>query len=187
MQTGGKKPKKVTYDHYGYFFIAPFLIVFLVFQLYPIIFTFRTSLTDAVGWNKILNNSIIGFKNFQTLFTANETSSLFWLSFRNTVIIWFFNFVPQIGFALILASWFTDTHLHLKGQGAFKVMIFMPNIITAATIAMLFFSLFSYPIAPVNTLMQKLGILNTPFEYLRSVPTSRGLISFIQCWMYWRQ
>ncbi len=177
--------RKVTYDHYGYLFIAPFFIVFLVFQLYPIFFTFRTSLTDAVGWNKILNNSVIGFDNFKTLFTANDISRLFWLSFKNTVIIWFFNFVPQIGFALILASWFTDTHLHLKAQGAFKVMIFMPNIITAATIGMLFFSLFSYPIAPINTLMQKLGILNTPFEYLRSVPVARGLISFIQWWMWY--
>ncbi len=177
--------RKVTYDHYGYLFIAPFFIVFLVFQLYPIFFTFRTSLTDAVGWSKILNNSVIGFDNFKTLFTANDISRLFWLSFKNTVIVWFFNFVPQIGFALILASWFTDTHLHLKAQGAFKVMIFMPNIITAATIGMLFFSLFSYPIAPINTLMQKLGILNTPFEYFRSVPVARGLISFIQWWMWY--
>lgn len=177
--------RKVTYDHYGYLFVAPFFIVFLIFQLYPIFFTFKTSLTDAVGWSKILNNNIIGFQNFKTLFTANDTSRLFWLSFENTVIIWFFNFVPQIGFALILASWFTDTHLHLKAQGAFKVMIFMPNIITAATIGMLFFSLFSYPIAPINTLMQKLGILNTPFEYFRNVPTSRGLISFIQWWMWY--
>lgn len=177
--------RKVTYDHYGYFFIAPFFIVFLVFQLYPIYFTFKTSLTDAVGWSKILDNSIIGFDNFKMLFTANDISRLFWLSFKNTVIIWFFNFVPQIGFALILASWFTDTHLHLKAQGAFKVMIFMPNIITAATIGMLFFSLFSYPIAPINTLMQKLGIFNTPFEYFRNVPTSRGLISFIQWWMWY--
>ena len=179
------KRRKVTYDHYGYLFVAPFFIVFLIFQLYPIFFTFKTSLTDAVGWSKILNNNIIGFQNFKTLFTANDVSRLFWLSFKNTVIIWFFNFVPQIGFALILASWFTDTHLHLKAQGAFKVMIFMPNIITAATIGMLFFSLFSYPIAPINTLMQKLGILNTPFEYFRNVPTSRGLISFIQWWMWY--
>ena len=180
-----RRRKKVTYDHYGYLFIAPFFIVFLVFQLYPIYFTFKTSLTDAVGWSKILDNSIIGFENFKTLFTANDVSRLFWLSFKNTVIIWFFNFVPQIGFALILASWFTDTHLHLKAQGAFKVMIFMPNIITAATIGMLFFSLFSYPIAPINTLMQKLGIFNLPFEYFRNVPTARGLISFIQWWMWY--
>ena len=185
MQASGKKRRSVTYDHYGYLFIAPFFIVFLIFQVYPIFFLFKTSLTDAVGWDKILNNNFIGLKNFATLFTANETSGLYWLAFKNTIIMWLFNFVPQIGLALILASWFTDQHLHLKAQGAFKVMIFMPNIITAATIGMLFFSLFSYPIAPINTLLQKLGILNTPFEYFRHVGTSRGIVSFIQWWMWY--
>ena len=63
MQASGSKRRSVTYDHYGYLFIAPFFIVFLIFQLYPVIFMFKTSLTDAVGWNKILNNSIVGFKN----------------------------------------------------------------------------------------------------------------------------
>ena len=142
-------------------------------------------MTDAVGWQKILNNSFIGFHNYRTLFAVNEVSKLFWESFGNTIIIWLFNFVPQIGMALILASWFTDSHLHLRGQGVFKVLIYMPNIITAATIAMLFFSLFSYPIGPVNTLLQTLGIKNMPFEYFRNVAASRGLISFIQWWMWY--
>ncbi|MCR4706508.1 MAG: sugar ABC transporter permease [Clostridiales bacterium] len=185
MQREAKKKSTINYDRYGYIFIAPFFIVFCIFQLYPIFFTFKTSMTDAVGWQKILNNSFVGFRNYGVLFSSNEVSRLFWESFGNTIIIWLFNFVPQIGMALILASWFTDTHLNLRGQGAFKVLIYMPNIITAATIAMLFFSLFSYPIGPVNTLLQTLGITNMPFEYFRNVAASRGLISFIQWWMWY--
>ena len=180
-----KKIKSVSYSHWGYFFIAPFFIVFLIFQLYPIFFTFRTSLTDAVGWNKILNNNIIGFENFRQLFDpASTIYSKFWGSIGNTMIIWFFNFVPQLGLALILASWFTDSRMHLKAQGFFKVMIFMPNIITAVTVAGLFMSLFGYPVAPVNTLLQAAGIVNMPIEYFRSVEWSHGLISFIQWWMW---
>ena len=180
-----KKHKSVSYDRYGYFFIAPFFIVFLIFQLYPICFTFWTSATDAAGWSKVLNNSFVGLENYKQFFDPNSsTFSFFWGSLGNTVIMWICNFVPQIGFALILASWFTDSRIHLKGQGAFKVMIFMPNIITAATIGMLFFSLFSYPIAPINTLLQQLGILNEPFEFFRNTAASRGLISFIQWWMW---
>jgi multiple sugar transport system permease protein len=64
-------------------------------------------------------------------------------------------------------------------------MIFMPNIITAATIGMLFMSLFNYPIAPVNTLLQQFGLVNAPVEYFRSTPISRGLISFLQWWMWY--
>lgn len=179
------KHKSVSYSKYGYFFVAPFFIVFIIFQLYPILFTFRTSVTDAMGWDKILDNKVIGFENFARLFDSTDIVSVkFWGAFKNTVIMWIFNFIPQLGFALILASWFTDTRLRLKFQGGFKVMIFMPNIITAATIGMLFFSLFSYPIAPVNTFLQNIGVINSPYEFFRNVQWSRGLISFIQWWMW---
>ena len=127
--SGSKKVKSVSYSHWGYIFIAPFFITFLIFQLYPIIFTFRTSVTDAVGWEKILDNQIIGFENFRQLFDPSSlVYSKFWGAMGNTIIIWFFNFVPQLGLALILASWFTDSRMHLKAQGFFKVTIFMPNI-----------------------------------------------------------
>ena len=187
MQTAKKqKRKSISYDKYGYLFVAPFFITFIIFQLYPIFFTFRTSLTDAAGWSKVLNNSIIGFDNFVKLFTFDmEVSRFFWQAFGNTVVIWIFNFIPQIGMALILASWFTDTHLKLRFQGVFKVLIFMPNIITAATIAMLFFSFFNFPVAPINTILQQFGLLSSPFEFFRSTTASRGLISFIQWWMWY--
>lgn len=183
---GKGRRKRISYDHYGYLFVAPFFLVFLVFQLYPIFFTFRTAFSDAIGWDKINSSSIIGWQNFQQFFDPSSTVfTKFWGSFGNTIIMWVFNFVPQIAMALVLASWFTNSRIRLKGQGAFKVLIFMPNIITAATIGMLFFSLFSYPIAPVNSLLQQTGMLNTPFEFLRSVPVARGLVSFIQWWMWY--
>lgn len=174
------------YGKYGLTFVLPFFIVFAVFQLYPIIFTFRTSVTDAAGWAKVLDNEIIGFDNFAKLFDPSDiVFKEFWLAFGNTVIMWVFNFVPQISMALILASWFTDTRMRLKFQGGFKILIFMPNIITAATIGMLFMSLFNYPIAPVNTLLQNMGLLNSPFEFFRNMYVSRGIVSFIQWWMWY--
>ena len=179
------KRSKINCDYKGYFFIAPFFIVFLIFGLYPIFFTFRTAMTDAVGWEHILKNNFIGFENFGQFFNpSSDVFAGFWGAFGNTLIIWICNFVPQIGLALILASWFTDSRLHLKFQGGFKMMIFMPNIITAATIATLFFALFNYPVAPVNTLMQSIGFLNQPFEFMNSTEWSRGIISFIQWWMW---
>ena len=181
-----KKRKSISYDKYGYLFVAPFFITFIIFSLYPIFFTFRTSLTDAAGWAKVLDNKIVGFDSFAKLFDfGSEISKFFWQSLGNTVIMWVWNFVPQIGMALMLASWFTDTRMRLKFQGGFKVLIFMPNIITAATLGILFMSLFGYPIGPINTLLQQLGITNSPFEFFRSVPTSRGIVSFIQWWMWY--
>ena len=181
-----RKRKSISYDKYGYFFVAPFFIVFLIFQLYPIYFTFRTSISDAMGWENVLKNNIIGFQNYATLFDfSTEVSKLFWESIGNTIIIWLWNFIPQIGMALMLASWFTDSRMRLRFQGGFKVMIFMPNIITAATIAMLFASLFADPIGPVNTLMQQMGFTHEFQRFFRDTGTARGLISFIQWWMWY--
>jgi len=182
--TEKRKGKSVSYSHWGYLFIAPFFITFLIFGLYPILLTFKTSLSDAVGWEKILNNRIIGLDNFLQLFDPKSpVYGKFWGALGNSVIMWLFNIVPQLGLALILASWFTNSRLQLRGQGFFKTTIFMPNIITATTIGMLFMSFFAYPTGPVNMLIQTAGIASMPIDYFRSVEWSRGLISFIQCWM----
>ncbi|HOQ63653.1 MAG TPA: sugar ABC transporter permease [Clostridia bacterium] len=177
---------KVNYNRYGYYFVAPFIIVFLIFQLYPIVFTFRTSLSDAIGWGKINSSKIIGFDNFRLYMDpASPVYWDFWNSFGNTLLIWIANFIPQILLALLLASWFTDSRMRLRFRGGFKMLIFMPNIITAATIAVLFYSIFSYPIAPANSLLQQLGILHAPFEFFRSTTASRTIISFVQWWMWY--
>ncbi len=181
-----KIPSTLNYGKYGLLFVTPFFVTFLIFQLYSIFFTFNIALSDAQGWDKILNNSFVGLANFQALFdSSNQLSINFWTAFQNTVIIWSINFLPQIAMALILGNWFTDARMNLRFQGGFKVLIFMPNTITAATIAVLFYSFFNYPISPVNTLLQQLGILNTPFEFYRSATASRGIISFIQWWMWY--
>ncbi|WP_105619477.1 carbohydrate ABC transporter permease [Vallitalea okinawensis] len=174
-----KKQKLVKYDKYGYLFVAPFILAFLIFQLYPIIYTFQLSFTDLAGWETELN--YVGFKNYVTLL-SNE---LFLKAFRNTWIIWILNFIPQIGMALILVKWFTDARLKLKGAGFFKVTFYMPNIITAASVAVLFSTLFSYPSGPINLLLVKFGVLEEPFEFFRSVTATRGIVAFIQFWMWY--
>lgn len=185
---GGRRRglSKVNYSRYGYYFVAPFIIVFLIFQLYPIIFTFRTSFSDAVGWEKINKSAIIGLDNFRLYFDpSSAVYADFWNSFGNTLLIWIANFVPQILMALVLASWFTDSRMRLRFRGGFKMLIFMPNIITAATIAVLFYSIFNYPISPANAFLQQIGVLNAPFEFFRSTTASRSIISFVQWWMWY--
>lgn len=175
----GKKSQLVRYDKYGYFFVAPFILAFLMFQLYPIVYTFQLSLTDLAGWETDLN--YVGLKNFQAIL-KNE---LFIKAFRNTWIIWALNFVPQIGLALILAKWFSDIRMNLKGAGIFKVAFYMPNIITAASVAILFASLFGYPNGPINQLLIYFGVLEEPFEFFRSAWATRSIVAFIQFWMWY--
>ncbi len=61
----------------------------------------------------------------------------------------------------------------------------MPNIITAATIAILFNSLFGYPKGPVNDILISLGIIDAPINFSLQKWTARGVVAFIQFWMWY--
>jgi carbohydrate ABC transporter membrane protein 1, CUT1 family (TC 3.A.1.1.-) len=88
-------------------------------------------------------------------------------------------------FALLLTAWFTSRRQKIKGQDAFKLLFYMPNIMTAATIAILFNSLFGYPKGPVNDLFKMFGLSEEPINFLRDKWTARGIVSFIQFWMWY--
>ena len=180
-----KNNKSFSYAKYGYLFSIPFVVVYAIFSLYPTLNTAILGFTDAKGmtgltqWNflpkeKIFNNFIQLFKN-----------PMFMMSFKNTLILWVVNFIPQICLALLLTAWFTSRRNELRAQGLFKVIFYMPNIITAASIAILFNKLFAYPIGPVNSLLQSLHIIDEPINFINKVAPTRGIISFIQFWMWY--
>lgn len=180
-----KKNKSFSYAKYGYLFSIPFVVVYAIFSLYPTINTALLGFTNAKGmtgltdWEFLPWDSI--FKNFQQV----VKNPIFGKSLKNTIVLWVVNFIPQISLALILTAWFTSRRNELKGQGLMKVVFYMPNIITAASIALLFNKLFAYPVGPVNSLLQSLGILDAPTDFLTSSRSTRGIISFIQFWMWY--
>lgn len=175
--------KSVSYAKYGYIFCIPFVLAFLVFSLYPIIYTAVIGFTDFKGLGATNFNFLKDdlFKNY-VLIIKNPS---FKESLSNTVIMWIINFIPQILLALLLTAWFTSHRRKIKGQGAFKVLFYMPNIITAATIAILFNALFGYPIGPVNDLLKLLGFIQEPINFSVQKWTARGIVSFIQFWMWY--
>lgn len=190
-KTAKKKQKTVEYGRYGYYFIAPFFIIFAIFQLWPLIYTiglaFCEQYTDTM-FNTVVGPTFNGVDNFKTVFMGTDGVLFNTFTFRalgNTIIMWLLNFLPQILLALLLAVWFTDTRVKMKAQGAYKMLTFMPNIITAATISVLFYSLFNYPNGPVNQILVASGIFKEPFRFFNSKWATRGLISFINFWMWY--
>lgn len=118
-------------------------------------------------------------------FKAILTSATFQIALKNTVVLWISNFVPQMALALLLTAWFTDSRNKIKGQGLFKILFYMPNIITAATVAILFNALFGYPMGPVNDLLTRLNLIDSPIYFLVSKTVGRIVVIFIQTWMWY--
>lgn len=182
------KHKSVEYGRWGYIFIAPFFLVYLVFQLWPLISTFYLSVFDIYERNKKIHSTFCGFDNFVDILGFGEGQQAFdtfTVQFLgNTVIMWLVNFLPQILMSLLLAVWLTDTKCKIKGQGAFKVLIYMPNIITAASISVLFYSLFSND-GPITNFLKDMGLIAENFFFMESIWGTRGIISFILFWMWY--
>lgn len=177
-----KQRKNVSYAKYGYIFSLPFIIVFLIFSLYPIVYTAVIGFTDYKGLGVTTFNFLENpFDNFITIMNNGS----FRQALKNTFIIWTLNFIPQILMALLLTAWFTSRRNKLRGKGFFKVLFYLPNIITAASIAILFFALFGYPVGPVNSILMKFGLVDTPVYFLISKNASRLIIAFIQFWMWY--
>ncbi len=179
-----EKPKRkgVSYAKYGYLFSLPFMIIFLIFMLYPTLFTAVIGFTDFKGVAtttfKFLEHP---FDNFASII-ANKT---FRTSLVNTIVIWVMNFIPQIGLALLLTAWFTNRSRKIRGQGAFKVLFYLPNIITAATVAILYSALFGYPVGPVNDILQSLHLTSKPFDFSTSPWAAKLVVAFIQFWQWY--
>lgn len=175
--------KLVSYSKYGYIFAIPFVLTFLIFTLYPIVYTFTIGFTDLRGAGNTELHFMADdpFKNFRDVLT----SETFQKALTNTVRIWIVNFIPQMAFALLFTAWFTDRRTKLKGQGIFKILFYLPNIITSATVAILFLALFGYPKGPMNDVLMGLNFTKKAINFTASATTVRGIIAFIQFWMWY--
>lgn len=178
-----KKRSAFSYAKYGYLFSIPFIIVFCIFNLYPTIYTAILGFTDCKGlgntdWNFLVDEP---FKNFVQILKNPS----FIVSVKNTFKIWIMNFIPQLSLALLLTAWFTSRRNTLKGQGFFKVVFYMPNIITAASIAILFNALFGYPMGPINDMLVSSGLRETAFAFTDNKFATQCIVAFIQFWQWY--
>ena len=178
-----KQKHGFSYAKYGYLFSIPFILAFLIFNLYPTLYTVVLGFTDSKGLGNITFHILKDdpWKNFRAILKAPT----FILSLKNTFVLWMLNFIPQITLALILTAWFTSRRNKIKGQGFFKVLFYMPNIITAASVAVLFNALFGYPKGPVNDLLVNMGLRDSTTYFMNSASTTRGIVAFIQFWMWY--
>lgn len=168
-----QRPHKLKYGKWGLIFILPFFIAYGVFQLYPLIMTFYNSFFTK--YDDLFEEVVefVGFNNYVKVFTEGHIIKYF----GNTFLLWLLGFIPQILVSLLFASWFTDIRLKLKGTGAVKVILYLPNMLMASSVAVLFATLFSVT-GPVN------AILGSQFDFLNDEWSIRLIIAFINFLMW---
>ena len=110
-------------------FLAPVIILLVVFIAYPIIDTFITS---GYQWNGIsADKKMVGLANWAKLIKDTK----FWTAFKNNVIIMILSIIIQIPLGLAMA-----TFLDFGGKKLtiFKVIWFIPMLMSSVAIGFLF-------------------------------------------------
>lgn len=168
-----QRPHKLKYGKWGLIFILPFFISYFAFQLYPLFLTFYNSFYTK--YSDLLTEVVefVGFDNYVRVFTEGHIVKYF----GNTFLLWLLGFVPQILVSLLFASWFTDIRLKLKGTGAVKVILYLPNMLMASSVAVLFVTLFAVR-GPINVM------LGTSIDFLNNEWGIRILVAFINFLMW---
>jgi ABC-type sugar transport system permease subunit len=159
----------------GYLFISPFFLILLIFTIYPSVYTFFLSFRKWDGLTDPMGN---GFLNFQRL----VTDKVFYLSLGNTFRIWICNFIPQMLTALLLSSFFTLSRI--KGMKFLRAAYYLPNLITATSVGLLFNLLFNGNKSAANQILGALGLAGVPFNFFNSEVFTSSLVSYIQWWMW---
>lgn len=121
----------------GYLYISPFFILFGVFGLFPMLFSFYLGFQKWNGLGGFDSMEFVGFDNFKWILT----DQLFWTSLSNTLIIWVLGTIPQLIVGIILA--YSLNSVLIKMKTFFRVSIFMPYVTSTVAVAIIFGIMFN--------------------------------------------
>jgi cellobiose transport system permease protein len=156
-----------------YAYIAPFFVIFGVFGLFPLLFTFYVALFD---WNPVAQHTFVGLDNFSRLFDDPR----FWNALRNTISIWVLSTVPQLLIALGLAHLLN--HARLRSATLFRMSMLVPYITSVAATTVVFAQLFDRDYGLLNWVLHLLGI--GPVDFVQSTWGSQAMIATMVIWRW---
>lgn len=171
------------YNRMGYFYTLPFVVVFLIFSVYPVLRTLYLSFTN-IRISEKQPHEFVGLDNY----IRALTDGAFWNAFGNTVRIWGVNIILQLGLAFLLMMVFSDVKYKMKGLPAFRIVYYLPNLIAATSVAFLFQTLLDWRYGTVNQIINKIlstvGIGYNPIDWMGNGDTAGIVLSLIQTWMW---
>ncbi|WP_208588551.1 carbohydrate ABC transporter permease [Gracilibacillus suaedae] len=169
-----KKKNKKNIAFWCWMFVLPNMILFILFQLWPIVSSWFYAMSN---WNGLSSSiEFIGLANFKEL----VQDKYFWNAFKN-VFIYSFGSVP---FQLILGLLFAVilNNPKLKFASVYRTFIFLPVITSAAIIGIIMSFIWSSDGA-VNYLLMQIGLLDTPIDFLGSMTWAMPTVIMVSIWM----
>lgn len=125
--------------------VLPATLLFIIFMIIPTINVFKMSLYKWGGFSN--NKQFVGFNNFKMLFTDSN----FYRSFQNTILLIVLVTIITMAFALIFAA--IISRENLKGQNFFRIIFYIPNILSVVVISAIFSAIYDPNSGLLNSIL----------------------------------
>ncbi len=176
LQSSSKKRKFTTYHAaWPYFFIAPFVIILLVFNLFPIIYTFFMSLTNWDGMGKF---NIIGFDNY--IRALDPKTSRFFMSLENTAIILLMYLPICMTVSLVISEILCGKMVRHKKF--LQISFFSPYLVAPIALGIMWSIMFDWKYGTVNRILTLLNLVDKPVNFLGIPLFAQGIMALMLIW-----
>lgn len=151
-----------------YLYISPFYLLFAVFGLWPLGYTFWVSLHH---WELIGGHKYTGLRNYRLLLTDPQ----FWNAVGNTTAMFAVSTIPQLLLALFLANALTR---RLRGATLWRLGVLLPLVTSVVAVGVVFSQLFGRDYGAINWL------LGSHIDWQSTRPTQWIAISVMVDWRW---
>ncbi|MBR3759996.1 MAG: sugar ABC transporter permease [Ruminococcus sp.] len=156
-----------------YAMLAPFMILFILFTVIPVVMSLPIGFTD---FDMVQKPEFVGLSNFRTLFLSDK---VFISSIRVTIV--FALLTGPVSYVLcFLLAWFIDG-MPKRLKTFFTLIFYIPSLASVYTVWQLIFSgdMNGY----LNAFLIDLGIINSPVQWLTDGRYVLAVTIIVQLWI----
>lgn len=157
-------------EFWGFLFVTPWLLGFLIFTAGPMLASLYLSLTKY----DLANMEFVGMENYRRLLFKDE---LFWKSLRVTVLYALFTVPLGIAGSLSLALLLNQK---VRGQRIFRTLFYLPSLVPAVASAILWQWIFNADNGLLNSGLALFGLPN--IEWLQDERYTLGAFVLMSLW-----
>ncbi len=166
----GLIPKELKDSLKAYIFMAPALIVLIVFVFYPIVYSIPLAFYD---YSVVGETRFIGWDNFTRAFNDSE----FWISIKNSVI--FVLVVPPLQVISLLVAILVNKRF--PGVVFFRTLFYIPVVTSMIAVSIIWMWMFN-PDGIINSLLMEAGLISEPVYFLADKRLAMPSIMFVTIW-----
>ena len=159
-------------------FLAPAVIIYTLFMVYPLIDSLRLSFYTIGEQNQ---EFFVGVQNYVTLFTDTNYAPRFWGALKNNLVFFAIHMIVQNSIGLLLAALLASG---IRGSSVYRTVLFMPTVLSVVIIGFIW-QLILNPLWGVAESILKAVSLGHLFQPWLGLPeTALITVSLISVWQF---